>query len=115
MASQSVRSPTKRGAIAVGTAPSPCTLAPVQAATFRISWTGQILGYNAEGRFRYEDAQTYENGIVRGDDLEAFDIAFYDPQGNLIQAFEDNHLTYPGFNFNGGDRADEAATLRALA
>ena len=74
--------------------------APAQAATFSLSWTGQILGYSAEGQFSYDDAQTYEDGIVRGDDLEAFDIAFYDPQGSLIQAFEDNHLTYSGFNFN---------------
>ncbi|MEO0828810.1 MAG: PEP-CTERM sorting domain-containing protein [Cyanobacteria bacterium J06642_9] len=91
----------KRGfAIAVGTTLSLCTLAPAQAATFRISWTGQILGYSAEGRFSYDDTQTYEDGIVRGDDLDAFDITFYDPQGTLIQAFEDNHLTYSGFNFN---------------
>ena len=57
----------KGGAIAIGAALSLCTLAPAQAATFRISWTGQILGYSAEGSFRYDDAQTYENGIVRGD------------------------------------------------
>lgn len=87
-------------AIAIGAALSLFTLTPAQAASFRLSWTGQILGYSAEGRFRYDDAQTYENGIVRGDDLEMFDITFYDPQGNLIKAFEDNHLTYPGFNFN---------------
>ena len=90
----------KGSAIAIGAALSLFTLAPAQAATFRLSWTGQILGYSAEGRFRYDDTQTYENGIVRGKDLEAFDIAFYDPQGDLIKAFEDNHLTYPGFNFN---------------
>ncbi|MEM0981536.1 MAG: PEP-CTERM sorting domain-containing protein, partial [Cyanobacteria bacterium P01_H01_bin.58] len=86
--------------IAVGTALSLCILAPARAATFDISWTGQILGYSAEGRFSYDDTQTFANGIVRGDDLETFDIAFFDPQGNLIQEFEDNHLTYPGFNFN---------------
>ncbi|MEL6333153.1 MAG: PEP-CTERM sorting domain-containing protein [Cyanobacteria bacterium J06626_26] len=87
-------------AIAIATTLSLCTLTPAQAATFRLSWTGQILGYSAEGQFSYDDAQTYEDGIVRGDDLEAFDIAFYDPQGSLIQEFEDNHLTYSGFNFN---------------
>ncbi|EKU97755.1 hypothetical protein Lepto7375DRAFT_6993 [Leptolyngbya sp. PCC 7375] len=86
--------------LAIGTALSLCILTPAQAASFRLSWTGQILGYSAEGQFSYDDAQTYEDGIVRGDDLEAFDIAFYDPQGNLIQEFEDNHLTYSGFNFN---------------
>ena len=99
---ESVPSPVHKRAcaIAIGTALSLGTINPVQAATFRISWTGQILGYGAEGRFSYDDTQTYENGIVRGDDLEAFDIAFFDPQGNLIEEFEDNHLTYPGFNFN---------------
>ena len=87
-------------AIAVGATLSLLTINPAQAATFRLSWTGQILGYSAEGRFRYDDTQTFEDGIVRGDDLEAFDIAFFDPQGNLIEEFEDNHLTYSGFNFN---------------
>ncbi len=91
----------RRGfAIAIGATLSLLTLNPAQAATFRIAWTGQILGYSAEGRFSYADTQTYEDGIVRGDDLDAFDIAFFDPQGNLIEEFEDNHLTYPGFNFN---------------
>jgi hypothetical protein len=90
----------KGGAIAVGTTLSLLTINPAQAATFQISWTGQILGYSAEGRFSYDDTQTFENGIVRGDDLDAFDIAFFDPQGNLIEEFEDNHLTYPEFNFN---------------
>ena len=97
----------KGGAIAVGTVLSLCILTPAQAATFRISWTGQILGYSAEGQFSYDDTQTYENGIVRGDDFEAFDIAFFDPQGNLIQEFEDNHLTYAGFNFNFDTQAGE--------
>ncbi|NEQ96805.1 MAG: PEP-CTERM sorting domain-containing protein [Cyanothece sp. SIO2G6] len=86
--------------IAIGTALSLYTPAPAQAAAFRLSWTGQILGYSAEGRFSYDDARTYEDGIVRGNDLDSFDIAFFDPQGQLIQEFEDNHLTYSGFNFN---------------
>lgn len=89
-----------RRTIAIGTALSLCTSAPAQAVTFGLSWTGQILGYSAEGEFSYDEDQSYEDGIVRGDDLETFDIAFYDPQGNLIQEFEDNHLTYSGFNFN---------------
>ena len=71
-----------------------------QAITFKLSWTGQILGYQAEGSFSYDETQDYENGIVRKDDLESFDIAFLDPEGNLIKEFIDNHLTYPDFNFN---------------
>lgn len=71
-----------------------------QAITFNLSWTGQILGYQAEGSFSYDETQDYDNGIVRKDDLESFDIAFSDPEGNLIKEFIDNHLTYPDFNFN---------------
>lgn len=73
---------------------------PAQAVTFKLSWTGQILGYRAEGSFSYDETKDYENGIVRKDDLESFDIAFFDPEGNLIKEFIDNHLTYANFNFN---------------
>ncbi|MEO0852596.1 MAG: PEP-CTERM sorting domain-containing protein [Cyanobacteria bacterium J06648_11] len=91
---------TMGSAIAIGTALSLCVMAPAQAASFRISWTGQILGYSAEGRFSFDEAQTYPDGIVRGGDLDTFDISFFDPQGGLIKTFENNHLTYPDFNFN---------------
>lgn len=70
------------------------------AITFRTEWTGQILGYKAEGAFSYDEDQAYSEGIVRRDDLTDFDISFYDPAGTLIKTFEDNHLTYEGFNFN---------------
>ena len=70
------------------------------AVTFRTEWTGQILGYRAEGAFSYDEGQTYLDGIVRRDDLTDFDISFYDPMGSLIKTFEDNHLTYDRFNFN---------------
>ncbi len=73
---------------------------PAQAVTFQLSWTGQILGYRAEGSFSYDETKDYDNGIVRKDNLESFDIAFFDPEGNLIKEFIDNHLTYPDFNFN---------------
>ncbi len=73
---------------------------PAQAVTFQLSWTGQILGYRTEGSFSYDETQNFDNGIVRKDNLESFDIAFFDPEGNLIKEFIDNHLTYPDFNFN---------------
>ncbi len=73
---------------------------PAQAVDFRLSWNGQILGYRAEGSFGYDETKDYDNGIVRKNDLESFDIAFFDPEGNLITEFIDNHLTYPDFNFN---------------
>ncbi len=76
------------------------TESPAQAVTFQLSWTGQILGYRAEGSFSYDETKDYDNGIVRKDNLESFDIAFFDPEGNLIKEFIDNHLTYPDFNFN---------------
>ena len=86
--------------IVVGSVVSLLAMDPAQAVTFRLSWTGQILGYSAEGVFSYDETQNYLDGIVRSDDLESFDIAFFDPEGNLIQEFVDNHLTYTGFNFN---------------
>ncbi|MEM8779731.1 MAG: PEP-CTERM sorting domain-containing protein [Cyanobacteria bacterium P01_G01_bin.49] len=76
------------------------TESPAQAVTFQLSWTGQILGYQAEGSFSYDETKDYDNGIVRKDNLESFDIEFFDPEGNLIKEFIDNHLTYPDFNFN---------------
>ncbi|MEL6470523.1 MAG: PEP-CTERM sorting domain-containing protein [Cyanobacteria bacterium J06623_4] len=75
--------------------------------TFQTEWTGQILGYRAEGNFSYDEGQTYADGIVRRDDLTDFDISFYDPTGSLIKTFEDNHLTYDGFNFNFDTRTQE--------
>ncbi|MEL6555477.1 MAG: PEP-CTERM sorting domain-containing protein [Cyanobacteria bacterium J06621_11] len=77
------------------------------AITFRTDWTGQILGYSAEGTFSYDEDQAYSDGIVRRDDLTDFDISFYDPTGSLIKTFEDNHLTYDGFNFNFDTRTRE--------
>ncbi|MEO0708635.1 MAG: PEP-CTERM sorting domain-containing protein [Cyanobacteria bacterium J06649_5] len=77
------------------------------AVTFKTDWTGQISGYRAEGAFSYDEGQTYTNGIVRRDDLTDFDISFYDPTGSLLKTFEDNHLTYDGFNFNFDTRTQE--------
>ncbi len=71
-----------------------------EAVTFDLSWTGQTLGYSANGSFSYDQTQNYADGIVRKQDLESFDISFFDPDGNLIQAFPDNHLALAEFNFN---------------
>ena len=73
---------------------------PASAITFRTEWTGQILGHRAEGTFSYDEDRASPDGIVRRDDLTDFDISFFDPAGELIKTFEDNHLTYEGFNFN---------------
>ena len=96
-----------RCAAGIGVALSLGMAQAASAITFRTEWTGQILGYSAEGAFSYDDDQTFADGIVRRDDLTDFDISFYDPAGSLIKTFEDNHLTYDGFNFNFDTRSRE--------
>ena len=66
---------------------------------FNFEWTGQIAGFSAEGQFSYDEDESIENGIVREEDLTSFDISFYDPEGNLLKTYEDNHLTFDEFNF----------------
>lgn len=73
---------------------------PAQAVTFQLDWTGQTLGYSAEGSFSYDESMVPTDGIVRADDLTSFDIAFFTPDQVLMESFEDNHLTTEGFNFN---------------
>ncbi|MEO1621449.1 MAG: hypothetical protein AAFU53_10525, partial [Cyanobacteria bacterium J06632_3] len=69
--------------------------------TYEFDWTGQIAGFSVEGEFSYDAGQSFnfEEGIVREEDLESFDISFFDPEGNLLRTYEDNHLTFPEFNF----------------
>ncbi|MBW4567469.1 MAG: hypothetical protein KME31_05445 [Tolypothrix carrinoi HA7290-LM1] len=73
---------------------------PAEAVTYRLDWTGQTLGYKAKGLFSYDETKSYLDGIVRKDDLQSFNIGFFDPKGNLIQEFIDNQRTTPDFNFN---------------
>ncbi len=68
-------------------------------AAFNFDWMGQIAGFSVEGQFSYDSNQSYEDGIVREEDLKSFDISFFDPNGNLLKTYEDNHLTFPEFNF----------------
>ena len=72
---------------------------PTEEATFDFEWTGQVAGFSIEGTFGYDASQTYEDGIVREADLTDFDVSFFDPDGNLLRTYEDNHLTFPEFNF----------------
>ncbi|MEL6383139.1 MAG: serine hydrolase domain-containing protein [Cyanobacteria bacterium J06626_18] len=67
--------------------------------TYEFEWTGQIAEFSVEGEFSFDLSQTYVDGIVREEDLESFDIDFFDPDGNLLRTYEDNHLTFPEFNF----------------
>ncbi|MEL7227552.1 MAG: PEP-CTERM sorting domain-containing protein [Cyanobacteria bacterium J06576_12] len=91
----------KRNSLALGLAQS------ASAVTFRTDWTGQVSGYRAEGTFSYDETQNYTDGIVRQEGLTDFDISFFDLDDNLIKTFEDNHLTYSGFNFNFDTRTQE--------
>ena len=72
---------------------------PAQAVMFNLDWTGQTLGYKASGSFSYDETKNYVDGIVRKDNLESFNIAFFDPKGNLLEKFTDDQRT-PDFNFN---------------
>ena len=66
---------------------------------FNFEWTGQIAGFSADGQFSYNEDGSLEDGIVREEKLTSFDISFYDPEGNLLRTYEDNHLTFDEFNF----------------
>ena len=91
----------RRGiAVVAGTVTSLVVAVPVQSATFELSWTGQTLGYTAEGLFSFDDATIPGDGIIREEDLTSFEIAFFTPEDSLIEAFPDNHQTTAGFNFN---------------
>ncbi|MEM9274924.1 MAG: hypothetical protein AAGA80_18465 [Cyanobacteria bacterium P01_F01_bin.143] len=72
---------------------------PVEEVFFNFDWTGQIADFSVEGQFSFDENQTYVDGIVREEDLLSFDISFFDPEGNLMRTYEDNHLTFPEFNF----------------
>ncbi|MEL7039727.1 MAG: serine hydrolase domain-containing protein [Cyanobacteria bacterium J06592_8] len=67
--------------------------------TYQFEWTGQIAGFSVDGEFSYDISQTPADGIVREENLESFDINFFDPDGNLLRTYEDNHLTFDEFNF----------------
>ena len=67
--------------------------------TYNFDWTGQIAGFSVTGEFSYDASQFFEDDIVREENLESFDISFFDPEGNLLRTYEDNHLTFPEFNF----------------
>ncbi|WP_299485889.1 serine hydrolase [Acaryochloris sp. IP29b_bin.137] len=75
------------------------TIVPTEEVTFNFDWTGQIAGFSIEGSFSFDASQTYTDGIVREEDLTDFDVSFFDPDGNLLRTYEENHLTFPEFNF----------------
>ncbi|MEM9212789.1 MAG: SGNH/GDSL hydrolase family protein [Cyanobacteria bacterium P01_F01_bin.150] len=72
---------------------------PAGFTVFDFEWTGQIAGFSVEGTFSYDATQTFTDDIVREEDLLGFDISFFDPDGNLLRTYENNHLTFSEFNF----------------
>lgn len=68
-------------------------------AVFEFAANGQIAGFQAIGQFSYDANEVDASGIVREEDLISFDISFFDPEDNLLRTYEDNHLTFPEFNF----------------
>ncbi|MDJ0518089.1 MAG: PEP-CTERM sorting domain-containing protein [Trichodesmium sp. MO_231.B1] len=70
-----------------------------KAITFQFDWTGQIAGFGVTGLFSYDETQSYTDGIVRTNDLDFLNVSFFDPQGNLLITYTDNHLD-AGVNFN---------------
>ncbi|MEM1279581.1 MAG: serine hydrolase, partial [Cyanobacteria bacterium P01_H01_bin.152] len=67
--------------------------------TYEFDWTGQIAEFRVEGEFSYDASALPTDGIVREENLESFDISFFGPDGLLLRTYEDNHLTFPEFNF----------------
>ena len=60
-------------------------------ATFNFHWGGQIAGFMVNGRFSYNKKDVPANGIVREENLLSLDVSFYDPHGNLLRTYADNH------------------------
>ena len=60
--------------------------------TYNFSWRGQFAGFIVNGQFSYNKADIPSNGIIREEHLQGLDVSFYDPQGNHLRTYEDNHL-----------------------
>jgi len=69
-------------------------------------WTGQIARFRVEGTFSYELGAVGPDGIVDTSELSDLDVSFFDPDGNLLITYEDNHLD-EGVNFNFDVEAQE--------
>ncbi len=69
------------------------------AVMYEFHWTGQIAGFSVKGRFSYDETKVDDTSIVREEDLLSFDVSFYDPDGNLLRTYVDNHIEFELFNF----------------
>jgi len=61
--------------------------------SYTFQWRGQFAGFIVNGRFSYDTDKIPDSGIVREEDLLKLDVSFYDPQGNLLRTYTDNHLS----------------------
>lgn len=76
-------------ALTANTAGRSCSVA-----AYEFFWRGQFAGFMVNGRFSYNEHDVPENGIVREEHLLSLDVSFYDPRGNLLRTYADNHK-YP--------------------
>ncbi len=87
--------------VAVATVTSMATLVNISsadAAVFQIDWKGD-QGYSALGRFSFDDS--FLGSVVTSDQLNSFNISFFNPEGNLLQNFSYNFPNpSSSFNFN---------------
>ena len=90
---------TLRKGLFIGLALSLAIPARAEAVVFNFDWTGQIAGFGVSGSFGYDETQQYTEGVVRTEDLDFLEISFFDPDGNLLRTYTNNHLD-PGVNFN---------------
>lgn len=90
-----------KATVAVAAVTSMATLINIpraDAALFELSWTGN-QGYSATGKFSFDDS--FLGSIVTNDQLDSFDISFFNPGGNLLQNFTyDFSDLSSSFNFN---------------
>lgn len=90
---------TKVAVVAVTSMATLMNVSSADAAVFKLDWQGD-QGYSATGRFTYDDA--FKGSIVTKDQLSGFAISFFNPNGDLLQAFK---YSFPNpadttFNFN---------------
>ncbi|MGD1899093.1 MAG: PEP-CTERM sorting domain-containing protein [Phormidesmis sp.] len=90
---------TLKKGLLVGLALSLAIPSRAEAIAFNFDWTGQIAGFQVSGSFGYDETQSYTDSIVRTEDLDFLNVSFFDPDGNLLRTYTDNHLD-PGVNFN---------------
>lgn len=60
--------------------------------SYEFHWRGQFAGFIVKGRFSYDESMDYVGGIVREEDLLDLVVSFYDPHGQHLRTYRENHL-----------------------